>query len=138
MEIAALIAWLLTAAGGFYLLVTWATRGGLRKDAAAAPTRLPAGVVFAHFLLAATGLVLWIIYLAGDSSGLAWASFVILLVVALLGFAMFFRWLGGRQGAAAATGAGAPEQHFPLAAVVGHGVLAATTLVLVLLAAASS
>jgi hypothetical protein len=138
MEVAALIAWVVTAAGGFYLLVTWATKGGLRQDAAAAPTRLPAGLVFAHFLLAATGLVLWIIYLAGDSDGLAWASFVILLVVALLGFTMFFRWLGGRNAATVDGGRAAPEQQFPLAAVVGHGVLGAATLVLVLLATIGS
>ncbi len=58
---------------------------------------------------------------------------MILLPVAVLGFAMLLRWLAGRRAAA-----DAPEQHFPVAAVVGHGLLAVTTVVLVVLAAASA
>jgi hypothetical protein len=83
--------------------------------------------------------VLWIVYLATDTEALSWVAFAMLLVVALLGFTMAARWLQGRRVAVAATagtGAAVPaEQHFPVAVVVLHGLLAATTLVLVLLTA---
>jgi manganese efflux pump family protein len=138
MEIAALIAWVVTALGGFILLGTWISRGGARGGGDAAASRFPPGLIFGHFLLAATGLVLWIVYLATDSAALAWVCFAILLVVASLGFTMFARWLQARRAPVAGGGpvsALAPEQHFLVPVVVLHGLLAATTLVLVLLAA---
>ena len=92
MDVAALITWLITAVGGFILLGTWIAKGGHRRDVAR-PSRLPPGVVFGHFLLAAAGLVLWIIYVAADSGGVGWAAFAAVAVTALLGFTMFFRWL---------------------------------------------
>ena len=143
MDIAALILWLLTAAGGFVLLGTWIARGGLRNPGV---SRLPAPVIFGHFMLAAIGLVLWIIYVAGGSKPVAWTAFGFLVPVALLGFAMFARWIPvyrNRAAVPAATGTGASgasaaapaERSFPLPIVLGHGALAATTLVLVLIAA---
>ena len=103
-------------------------------------SRIRPPLILSHFLLAATGLVLWIIYLVSDSEALAWIAFAILLVVAVLGFTMFGIWLRQRQGRAGAVETAAaeraPEQHFPVAVVAAHGLLAATTLVLVLLAAA--
>lgn len=143
MDIAALILWLLTAGGGFFLLGTWVARGGLRNRGV---SRLPAPVILGHFMLAAIGLVLWIIYVAGDSKPVAWTAFGFLVPVALLGFAMFARWIPVYRNRAttgtgsAVAGAGDPaavpaERSFPLAIVLGHGALAATTLVLVLIAA---
>jgi hypothetical protein len=90
-----------------------------------------------HFLLAATGLVLWIIYVVTDSSALAWIPFILLLVVATLGFTMFAIWLRRRRATAleAVTPDTPAEQHFPVSVVALHGVLAATTLLLVLLTA---
>lgn len=140
MDVAALILWILTAGGGFVLLGTWLAQGGTRGG-----SRLPTPVIFGHFLLAATGLVLWIIYVANDSTALAWTSFGILVAVALLGFTMFYRWLNVRSGAAVGAGVSAgggpgnvghlPESRFPVPIVYLHGLLGATTLVLVLLAA---
>jgi hypothetical protein len=105
-----------TALGGFVLLGTWLGRGGMRQREAGA-SRFPPGLIFGHFLLAAAGLVLWIVYLATDTEALSWVAFAMLLVVALLGFTMAARWLQGRQVAVAATagtGAAVPaEQHFP-------------------------
>jgi hypothetical protein len=141
MEVAALIAWVITALGGFVLLGTWISRGGTRRGGDAVASRFPPGLIFGHFLLAATGLVLWIIYLIADSSALAWISLAILVVVALLGFTMFARWLQQRRAPVAAGGptpARTPEQHFPVPVVILHGLLAATTLVLVLLATLAS
>jgi hypothetical protein len=128
MDIAALVAWLVTAGGGFVLLGRWVAGGGHRPDSG---SRLAPALVFGHFALAATGLVLWIIYLVAGDGVLAWLAFGLLLLVALLGFTMFARWLPTRR----AGGTGAVEGSFPLPVVLGHGLLAATTLVLVLLAA---
>lgn len=137
MDIAALIAWVVTAGGGFVLLGTWVAKGGLRQQETS-QGRLPPTLVFGHFLLAAVGLLVWIAFVVSDDViGLAWTAFALLVPVALLGFVMFWRWLGVRRALASAPSpAGvAPEQHFPLVLVVLHGLLAVTTLVLVLLAA---
>jgi hypothetical protein len=155
MNVAALIAWLVTALGGFYLLGKWLAGGGVRQQHGG-PSRFPAPVIFGHFLLAAAGLIVWIVFLLAHRKALAWTAFVILVPVALLGFTMFFRWIGvhrgaaapvpapARVGASAAARAPAPpaaeaavpaERHLPVPVVLAHGALAATTLVLVLLAA---
>jgi hypothetical protein len=139
MKWAALISWVITAGGGFVLLAIWLTRGGMRQQSRSSGLIRPP-LILGHFLLAATGLVLWIIYLASHKHAIAWVAFVLLLIVALLGFTMLAIWLKQRQGRAgtveAATAGMPAEQHFPVPIVVLHGLLAATTLVLVLLAAA--
>ena len=138
MEWAALITWIVTAGGGFVLLATWLKHGGVRQ-AGEPGRRIRPPIIFSHFVLAAAGLVLWIVYLGTDSEALAWIAFVILAVVALLGFTMFAIWLGQRSRRRVAEVSAAPaepaEQRFPVPIVGLHGVLAATTLVLVLLTA---
>jgi manganese efflux pump family protein len=137
MEWAALITWVLTAGGGFVLFAIWLSRGGMRQTAEGGNWIRPP-LIMSHFLLAAAGLVLWIVYLVNDSTTLAWIAFGALLVVALLGFTMFAIWLQQRpqRGALAEVTPSTPaEQHFPVAVVGLHGALAATTLVLVLLTA---
>jgi hypothetical protein len=152
VDIAALILWIVTAGGGFYLLGTWIAKGGHRGQ-----SNFPPPLILGHFVLAAAGLVVWIAYVATDSGAAGWIAFVLLALVALLGFTMFARWIptyrsgrtpapaasnGSASGrgtsnvatAPAATAVARAERHFPLAIVVGHGLLAATTLVVVLLA----
>jgi hypothetical protein len=143
MSIAALVAWILTAAGGFVLLGKWISHGGARSPGT---SRFPPALIFSHFGAAAVGLVLWIIYVINDQDTLAWVAFGLLVVVALLGFTMLARWMPGYRArttvAAGSTGSPAAEtvdqpaeQHFPIAVVGAHGVLAVATVVLVLLAA---
>jgi hypothetical protein len=127
MAVAALITWLITAVFGFAMLARWLSGGGHRPGSG---SRLPAGLVFGHFGLAVTGLVLWIVYVATDNEALAWTAFVVLLPVALLGFTMLARWIPTVR-----KRTGTPESRFPIPVVIGHGLFAATTLVLVLLAA---
>jgi hypothetical protein len=144
MNVAALITWIITALGGFYMLGTWISRGGLRQQQAGT-TRFRAPLVFGHFLLAAVGLLTWVAYVIAGSKALAWTAFVILLPVALLGFTMFARWLTGYRARVPVPAGGPPpaadeargpaERHLPVAVVAAHGLLAATTIVLVLLAA---
>jgi manganese efflux pump family protein len=136
MKWAALITWVITAGGGFVLLAIWLSRGGMQQQEGSRG-RIRPPLILSHFLLAASGLVLWIIYIAADSDALAWIAFVLLLVVAALGFTMFAIWLQRRRALAPATaGVDTPaEQHFPVSIVGLHGLLAATTLVLVFLTA---
>ena len=159
MQYAALITWIVTAALGAYMLATWVSQGGTRTGSGAASHFRPP-VVFGHFLLAAAGLVVWLIYLVNDSTALAWVAFVDLLVVAVIGDTLVLRWYkdrkadtgaagasagrrGGTAGArgdtmtdtATGRGLGLAEQRIPPAAVAAHGVFAVATVVLVLLAA---
>ncbi|WP_193433704.1 hypothetical protein [Streptomyces fodineus] len=95
-------------------------------------------MVFGHFLLAAAGLVVWIIHLVADRAALAWTSFGILVAVALLGFTMFARWVPVYRTAAPATAheeTTPAERHLPVPVVAAHGLLGAAPLILVLLAA---
>lgn len=137
MKWAALIAWVITAGGGFVLLTIWLSRGGMQQPEGSRG-RIRPPLIMSHFLLAAAGLVLWVIYVVTDTDALAWIAFVALLVVAALGFTMFAIWLQRRRAMDTATvGVDTPaEQHFPVPIVALHGLLAATTLVLVLLTAA--
>jgi hypothetical protein len=145
MKWAALITWVITALGGFGLLAIWLQRGGINQ-ADQPGRRIRPPLIFSHLGLAATGLVVWIIYVASNTKAFAWIGFVLLLVVASLGFAMFALWLQRRQASPAVATANGPssaltegsvpaEQHFPVAIVAAHGLIAATTLVLALLAA---
>ena len=142
MEWIALVTWVLTAGGGFVMLALWLKHGGMRQADA---DRIRSARILSHFALAAGGLVVWIVYLATDSDGLAWLAFGLLAVVAVLGFSMLAIWLRQRSREPAPAGARrvdstreAPpaEQRFPTPVVAVHGLLAATTLVLVLLVAA--
>ena len=138
MEWAALISWIVTAGGGLVLLGLWLRHGGMRQREPGRQIRPP--LILGHFALAAIGLVLWIVYLVTDSDVLAWIAFAILVVVALLGWTMFAFWWARRQAGTAAAqgsiGSEPAEQHFPVPIVALHGLLAVTTVVLVLLAAA--
>jgi len=132
MSVAALVTWVLTAGGGFVLLVLWLKNGGMAQREKG---RIRPAIILTHFALAAAGLVLWIVYVANDSTTVAWVAFGLLVVVALIGFTMLGIWLSQRRGGAAVPSPAA-EQRFPVAIVGLHGLLAATTLVLVFLAAA--
>jgi hypothetical protein len=137
MKWIALVTWVLTAGGGFVMLGLWLKHGGMRQSDLPGD-RIRAGRVLPHFGLAAAGLVVWIIYLASDSDALAWVALALLVIVALLGFSMLAIWLRqrSREPATAAGTASPAEQRFPPAVVGVHGVLAAATLVLVVLVAA--
>jgi hypothetical protein len=144
MPQAALIAWIITAGAGLYLLTVWLIEYD-REFQSAAATRLPVPVISAHALLAISGLVIWGIYLLTDTDRLAWVATFILAPVALFGFIMAARWIGVYRTHAAPAAAGyggrnarnwtavPPERHFPLPVVIGHGVVAAVTIVLVVL-----
>jgi ABC-type anion transport system duplicated permease subunit len=72
-----------------------------------------------------------------DADALTWVALAILVLVAALGLTMVVRWRRDRTAVAAGETSAArpPEQHFPVAVVYLHGLLAVTTLVLVPLTA---
>ena len=137
MEWAALISWIVTALGGFVLLGLWVRNGGMASREPGRRIKPP--LIFTHFGLAALGLVLWIIYVFNGSDTLAWIAFGILVVVALIGWTMFAIWWQRRQAVAAASppsmSSKPAEQSFPVGIVTLHGLLAVTTVVLVVLTA---
>jgi len=140
MSIAALFTWMVTILAGLILLVIWIVEYD-RDFQSAAATRLPVPVISAHALLGMGGLVLWIVYLAVDDGRLAWATVAALAAVAVLGLTMAVRWIRVYR-AFANPGpsftrriAVPPERDFPLPVVVAHGLLAVTTLALVLFTA---
>ena len=138
MEWAALIAWVITALFGFTMLAIWLKNGGMQQSGAVGG-KIPPWLILTHFLLAAGGLVVWIVYVASDKDALAWVAFVVLAAVALLGWTMFFGWARQRRGvepapAGAVVTPGA-EGRFPIPVVALHGLAAVTTVVLVFLTA---
>jgi hypothetical protein len=133
VAIAALVAWILAAVAGGYLLVEWLAKQGLKRQATKV-TRYPSALVFGHALIATVGLAVWALYLATTRAMYAWSAFATLLVVVPMGFVLFTRWLVSRDGGRHARGG---EQRFPAAAIVVHGTVAVATFVLVFLAAAS-
>jgi hypothetical protein len=138
MAVAALITWIAAVLFGLYMLAVWLIENDVTGPGAAR-SRLPAPVVFGHLLLAVTGLVLWAAYLILDEDDLAWFALGALGLIAALGFTMFARWIPVYRGPALATdGPGGEfampaEGNFPVAVVLSHGLLAVTTLTLVLL-----
>ncbi|HEY8046174.1 MAG TPA: hypothetical protein VIF35_18045 [Streptosporangiaceae bacterium] len=141
MSLAALFTWIVTAAAGLYLLTIWLIEYD-RDFQSAAATRLPVPVISGHALLAVAGLVVWALYLITDTKRLAYAAALTLVVVAALGLIMGARWIRvyrAHDAAALRAGRGGiavpPERNFPLPVVIGHGVFAAATIVLVVLTA---
>ena len=137
MSVAALFTWMATIAAGLILFIIWIIEYD-HEFQSAARTRLPVPVISAHVLLAACGLELWISYVLLDDERLAWAAAAALGTVALLGLIMAARWIRVYRAIPAPgpsltrTSAVPAERNFPLPIVIGHGILAVTTLVLVL------
>jgi hypothetical protein len=130
LELIATIIWAGTACFGLYLLFVWLSHGGLRQQSTRI-TVFPAALIFAHPILASTGLTFWLVFLLSHRVSYAWTGFAVLATSAMLGFVMLTRWLVGRGGKHA-RGA---EQHFPARIVATHGVVGLTTFALVLIAA---
>jgi hypothetical protein len=91
LGLAALVTWLLDAGSGAYMLGTWIVRGGLRRQRATGDRLAPA-VVFAHFGLATTGLLLWVGYLATRWAFLGWLAIGLLMLVIGLGISTVTLW----------------------------------------------
>jgi hypothetical protein len=102
---------------------------------------LPVPVISAHALLGMFSLMLWIGYLLTGKESLAWATVAALGTVVLLGLIMAARWIRVYRAFAdpgpsfSRNSAAPPERSFPLPVVLAHGIVAVTTLALVLFTA---
>jgi len=140
MDTVALYTWMVTILAGLLLLVIWIMEYD-REFQSAAATRLPVPVISTHALLGMGGLLLWIGYLLLDEDRLAWFTVATLGTVASLGLIMAARWITVYRSYASPSPSLSPktvvppERNFPLPVVIAHGVLAVTTVVLVVFAA---
>jgi hypothetical protein len=91
LGLAALCTWLLDAGSGVYMLSTWIRRGGPRRVRAAGEGLAP-WLVFTHFGLASSGLLLWISYLVTQAAAVAWVAITLLVVVIGLGISTVTLW----------------------------------------------
>jgi hypothetical protein len=71
LAVAAAVAWLLTAGIGLYMLRTWITRGGLRRQRATG-VGVPPALVFSHAGAAVTGLLIWVGFVKTEWDPLGW------------------------------------------------------------------
>jgi len=137
MSVAALFTWMATILAGLLLLIIWLMEYD-REYQSGAATRLPVPVISAHALLGIGGLLLWAVYLLGDEERVAWATVADLGIAALLGLIMAARWIRVHRAftdpdpSLTRVVTVPPERHFPVPVVVAHGILAVTTIVLVL------
>ncbi len=89
--VATLIAWLLTAGIGAYMLRTWVARGGLRAQRATG-VGVPPVVVFGHASVALTGLAVWLSYLGTGWAPLAWLAVGFIATAIMLGICTVTMW----------------------------------------------
>lgn len=140
MSTVALYTWMITILFGLLLLIIWIIEYD-RDFQRSARTRLSVPVMVLHSMLGMGGLVLWITYLLVDKQRLAWVTVVTLTAVASLGLATAGRWLRVYRtvpqpdAALEAKAVVPPERNFPVPVVITHGVLAVTTIGLVVLTA---
>src|SRR5258705_11705286 len=67
----AMVGGVVTASIGIYMLRTWVTHGGLRRQRATG-AGVPPAVVFGHASAALTGLLIWLGFVKTCSDLLAW------------------------------------------------------------------
>ena len=91
MAVAALVAWVLTASIGVYMLRTWVTRGGLRRQRATG-VGVPPAVVFGHASAALTGLAIWAGFVKTNWEPLAWLGVVLITAAIGLGVCTVTLW----------------------------------------------
>jgi hypothetical protein len=91
MAIAALVAWVLTASIGVYMLRTWVARGGLRRQRATG-VGVPPAVVFSHASAALTGLAIWTGFVKTNWDPLAWLGVVLITAAIALGVCTVTLW----------------------------------------------
>ena len=89
--IAALVAWVLTASIGVYMLRTWVVRGGLRRQRATG-VGVPPAVVFGHASAALAGLAIWAGFVKTKWDPLAWIGVALITGAIALGVCTVTLW----------------------------------------------
>jgi hypothetical protein len=129
LGLAALSTWLFDAVSGVFMLGTWIVRGGLHQQRTTGD-RLGPRVVFTHFGIATTGLLVWVSYLATGWVPLAWLAVGLLMLVIGLGISTVTLWTPfpahrAEPAAGPVPAAGDPENGDPAAGSPAVGALAA-------------
>jgi manganese efflux pump family protein len=126
LGLAALAAWLCTAAAGAYLIAGWRAGRGSRRPRRAG---LVPVTVLSHFGLAVAGLGIWVAFLITGTAVLAWLGVGLIVLIAGLGMGALSAALPepGRDPVSDRAG-------MPVAVIAVHGMLATATILLVLLA----
>ena len=91
MAVTALIAWVLTAGIGVYMLRTWVARGGLRRQRATG-VGVPPAMVFGHASAALTGLAIWAGFVKTNWEPLAWLGVALITAAIALGVCTVTLW----------------------------------------------
>jgi LmbE family N-acetylglucosaminyl deacetylase len=91
MAIAAMVAWVLTASIGVYMLRTWVVRGGLRRQRATG-VGVPPAVVFGHAGAALTGLLVWLVFIRTGWVLLGWLGVTLIVAAIALGVSTVTLW----------------------------------------------
>lgn len=127
LGLAALAAWLFTAAAGAYLIAGWRAGGGTRGPRRAG---LVPVTVLSHFGLAVAGLGIWVAFVITWAPVLAWIGVGLIVLIAGLG-------MGALSAALPEPGRGPVpvRARLPVTVIAVHGMLATATILLVLLAA---
>jgi hypothetical protein len=129
LGLAALSTWLFDAVSGAFMLGTWIVRGGLHQQRTTGD-RLAPRVVFTHFGIATTGLLVWVSYLVSGWVPLAWLAVGLLMLVIGLGISTVTLWTPfpahrAEPAAGPVPAAGDPENGDPAAGAPAVGALAA-------------
>jgi hypothetical protein len=136
LTLVALASWVVTAAlganllirGKAYRLFVYAVAG--RNLSSPRPPIMRAALMGLHFLLAVSGLILWIAYSMLDRHVFADGALILLAAVALLGITVVDRWHDGIGRHARRTG---DRRGFPVWSATVHVMAATNTIVLVAL-----
>ena len=91
LAVAAVVAWVLTASIGVYMLRTWIAHGGLRRQRATG-VGVPPGVVFSHASAGLAGLAAWIGFLGSGWHPLAWMGVALICTAITLGICTVTLW----------------------------------------------
>jgi hypothetical protein len=142
-RLAALAAWVVTAAAGAYLLAGWLT-GERRRGRRIQIAGVPEPVVLSHAGLALAGLGVWIAFTVTPRPVLGWIDVGLTWVIAGLGMATLVSALPEHRAGPdadhlpasqpAETAAAPHRNRVPVLTIALHGVLATATILLVLLA----
>jgi hypothetical protein len=139
--VAVLLTWTVTALFGVNLLIRgrayllWLLLRPHRPQRTRRKPRGRAVLVLLHIMFAASGLVLWLLYVLFDQDELIYLSGLLLTAVAVIGFSIVDRWrhVPGRH----AIGRQSPQRpagsRFPVWSATAHVMAGTTTLVLLLL-----
>src|ERR1019366_437491 len=127
LGLAALAAWLFTAAAGAYLFAGWRAGGGPRRPRRAG---LVPVTVLGHVGLAVAGLGIWVAFVITAAPVLAWLGVALIVLIAGLG-------MGALSAALPEPSRGQVpvRTRLPVTVIAVHGMLATAAILLVLLAA---